>query len=460
MVDAGTFLWLLDVVTRELMLFAAVGLLIGGIDDLLIDLIWIARIVWRRIFIYSRHEPATAATLRSSSSSGRIAIFIGAWDESAVIGQMLRTALGRFDYRDYRIYVGVYPNDPATIAAVAAVAGEDDRVRMVGGWHAGPTTKAECLNRLWMQLQHDELVEGRAFKAIVLHDAEDVVHSAELKLFDRMIDRFDLVQLPVLPLVDKGSRWISGHYCDEFAEAHGKQLVVREAIGAGMPSAGVGCAISRGAMQRMSDAAGGLPFDAGSLTEDYEIGLKLRDFGGRGVFVRMPAGKGRPMVAVRAHFPGTLEEAVRQKTRWMTGIALSGWDRLGWSGGWAEIWMRLRDRRAVLAAVILLAAYGSLLLTAVGWLLGRPAPVGEGLSLLLGLNAALLAWRMAMRFLMVMRVYGFGEGLRSIPRTIVANAIAMMAARRAVVRYAGMAQERSVAWDKTAHVFPSALPAE
>jgi hypothetical protein len=158
MVDAGTFLWLLDVVTRELMLFAAVGLLIGGIDDLLIDMIWIARIVWRRIFIYSRHEPATAATLRSSSSSGRIAIFIGAWDESAVIGQMLRTALGRFDYRDYRIYVGVYPNDPATIAAVAAVAGEDDRVRMVGGWHAGPTTKAECLNRLWMQLQHDELV--------------------------------------------------------------------------------------------------------------------------------------------------------------------------------------------------------------------------------------------------------------------------------------------------------------
>jgi adsorption protein B len=59
-----------------------------------------------------------------------------------------------------------------------------------------------------------------------------------------------------------------------------------------------------------------------------------------------------------------------------------------------------------------------------------------------------------------MRVYGFGEGLRSIPRTIVANAIAMMAARRAVVRYAGMAQERRVAWDKTAHVFPSALPAE
>lgn len=460
MADASAFLWLLDIATRELMLFAAVGLLVGGVDDLLVDLIWLGRLLWRRLFIYSRHRPATADTLTPSASPGRIAIFIGAWDEAAVIGEMLRAALGRFDYQDYRIYVGVYPNDPATIAAVGAVARENDRVRMVGGWHAGPTTKAECLNRLWIQLQHDELTDGRAFKAIVLHDAEDVVHSAELKLFDRMIDRFDLVQLPVLPLVDKGSRWISGHYCDEFAEAHGKQLVVREAIGAGMPSAGVGCAISRGAMQRMSDAAGGLPFDAGSLTEDYEIGLKLRDFGGRGVFVRMPAARGRPLVAVRAHFPGTIEEAVRQKTRWMIGIALSGWDRLGWGGGWAEIWMRLRDRRAVLAALILSAAYGSLLLWAAGWLIGRPAPVGEGLSLLLNLNAALLGWRMAMRFLMVTRVYGWREGLRSIPRTIVANAIAMMAARRAVVRYAGIAQEGRVEWDKTRHVFPSALPAE
>ena len=72
-----------------------------------------------------------------------------------------------------------------------------------------------------------------------------------------LIERFDLVQLPVLPLIVPGSRWVSGHYCDEFAEAHGKQLVVREAIGAGMPSAGVGCALSRSIVQAMADAGGG-----------------------------------------------------------------------------------------------------------------------------------------------------------------------------------------------------------
>jgi adsorption protein B len=129
----GTLLWLLDVTAHELLLFAAVGLFIGGIDDLAIDLIWLSRICWRRLTVYRHHAPVTAATLAPPNNPGRIAIFIGAWDESPVIGEMLRTALGRFDHGDYRIYVGVYPNDPATIAAVDAVAREDRRVRMVSG---------------------------------------------------------------------------------------------------------------------------------------------------------------------------------------------------------------------------------------------------------------------------------------------------------------------------------------
>jgi len=36
----------------------------------------------------------------------------------------------------------------------------------------------------------------------VPHDAEDVVHSAELRVLDCLIERFDLVQLPLLPLID------------------------------------------------------------------------------------------------------------------------------------------------------------------------------------------------------------------------------------------------------------------
>ncbi|WP_317617605.1 glycosyltransferase [Sphingomonas daechungensis] len=79
---------------------------------------------------------------------------------------------------------------------------------------------------------------GRRAKAVVLHDAEDLVHRYELRVFDGLIGRAAVVQLPVLPLVDRNSRWISGHYCDEFAEAHIKELVVREAVGAAIPLAG------------------------------------------------------------------------------------------------------------------------------------------------------------------------------------------------------------------------------
>ena len=94
MFGMGAFLWLLDVLSHELLPFAAVGLFIGGLDDLAIDLIWIFRTAWRRLTVYRYHKPAAASTLLPPANPGRIAIFIAAWDEAAVIGHMLRTALG------------------------------------------------------------------------------------------------------------------------------------------------------------------------------------------------------------------------------------------------------------------------------------------------------------------------------------------------------------------------------
>lgn len=450
-----------EVVMHEVVMFAAVGFLLLGLGDLVVDFIWIVRTLVRRMT--SRHWPRScAASLSPASTSGTIAIFIPAWDEAEVIGDMLAHARAAFGDGDYRIYVGCYPNDPATAAVVWAQA--DDRIRLVMGPAPGPTSKADCLNRLWERMCADEAVEQRRFKAVVLHDAEDVVHSAELGIFDALIERFDLVQLPVVPLIEPKSRWIGAHYADEFAEAHGKELVVREALGAALPAAGVGCAIGRDALDRLARLHG-VPFDADSLTEDYELGLKLRALGGRAAFVRLPAGPGRPAVATRGYFPRTLNAAVAQKARWMNGIALAGWERLGWRGGLAERWMRLRDRQSVFAAIVLFAAYVALVLWSVlfalEWALGREMrPIAPLLSLLLTINLGLLGWRLAMRFGFVTRAYGWREGLRSLPRVIVGNAIAMLAARRAVLRYLGTRSTGATIWDKTAHAFPAQLPAE
>lgn len=453
----------LGAIAFELTLFAAAGFLVGGLSDFALDMLWLGRSLWRVATVYRRHPRATVGSLASPACPGRVVIFVAAWDEGAVIGAMLDHARRCLGSADWRIYVGAYPNDPATMAAVRAT--HDPRIRLVKGVLAGPTTKADCLNTIWHRLVIDEAAEGWRAKAIVLHDAEDVVHSGEIAIFDRLIERFALVQLPVLPLPDRRSRLVSGHYMDEFAESHGKALVVREAIGAAIPSAGVGCAFARDMLGRIAAQRGGNPFDADSLTEDYELGLRIAELGGRGAFVRLPLEAGGPPVAVRAHFPATLEAAVRQKARWMAGIALSGWDRLGWRSGFAENWMRLHDRRAPLAALVLLAAYAAMVLAAlsalVAWLSGTgSAPAHPGLDLALAACLALMGWRLAMRFAFVTASYGWREGLMSIPRAVVANIIAMIAARKAVALYLRMRREGVVRWDKTAHHFPAILPAE
>jgi adsorption protein B len=377
---------------------------------------------------------------------------------------MLRHACAAWAADDVRLYVGCYPNDADTIAAVDAVG--DPRIRRVVGPRPGPTTKADCLNTLWRTLLADEAAEEATFKAIVLHDAEDAVHSAELRLFDRLIERFDLVQLPVLPLIAPGRRGVSATYLDEFSESHGKEMVVREALGAGLPSAGVGCAVSREAMALLAAAdPDECPFDAASITEDYEIGLKLHALGRRGTFARLPVTPGGALIVTREHFPSDWRAAVAQKSRWMAGIALSGWDRLGWSGGLAEYWMRLRDRQGPLAALLLCAAYLALMagpiLASVGEAVGHPVTLlTPTLTWMMQVASLLLVWRLAMRFSFVAASHGWREGLRAIPRVVTSNAIAMLAAREALGRYARGRRTGEAVWGKTHHVFPDQVPAE
>jgi adsorption protein B len=453
---------LADVLSRvaaELALFAGVGFLVFAVNDLLVDLIYFARTIWRALTVYTRYPRSFASYFIFARNPGFIAIFTPAWDESSVIASMLKATLLRLDYDDYRIFVGHYRNDPATAAAIASV--DDPRIEAVEVDADGPTTKADCLNRLYDALVAYETGTGRSAKAVVLHDAEDVVHPYELRIFDGLIDRAAVIQLPVLPLPDPHSRWVAGHYCDEFAEAHVKELVVREAVGAAIPLAGVGCAIARKSLGRLAAMQDGRPFAGGSLTEDYEVGLRIGALGLKTMFVRIRARPGeRGVVASRGHFPATLGAAVRQKARWLGGIALDGWDRLGWSGGLGERWMRLRDRRGPLAALLLLAAYTAALLWSQIWLaeaLGAPIHiwVDPVVLTLLIINGWLLAWRVLMRACFTAYAYGLHEGLRSIPRLVVGNIIAMLAAARAVSIHIGGGAKR---WDKTQHVFPQELP--
>ena len=445
---------LLTRIAAELALFAGAGFLLLGLNDLAVDFIYFTRRFWRSRTVYRRYRRAYASYYCFNKEPGFMAVFVPAWDESAVIAAMLKATLKRLNYDNYRIFVGHYRNDPGTSAAIATV--DDPRVVAVLVDVDGPTTKADCLNHLYDALVAYELKAGPA-KAVVLHDAEDVVDRYELRIFDGLIDRAAIVQLPVLPLVDQSSRWISGHYCDEFAEAHIKELVVREAVGAAIPLAGVGCAIGRKPLAMLAAQHEGRPFAGGSLTEDYEMGLRIGALGMKTMFVRIPSEPGEPgVVASRGYFPATLGAAVRQKARWLGGIAFAGWDRLGWGGGFGERWMRLRDRRGPFAALMIVAAYSAALLWSQVWLaglLGAPVEVRIDplLAGLLTVNAWLLAWRVLMRAAFTWSVYGLEEALLSMPRLFVGNLIAVLAALRAFSLHRG---GRTPRWDKTQHIFP------
>ncbi|VAV92251.1 Glycosyltransferases, probably involved in cell wall biogenesis [hydrothermal vent metagenome] len=448
----------IDVFQKELLLFASVCFLIGSLDDVVFDGLWIGHSLKRKFFVYNRHVRAVAEDIPRAQDDGRLAIFVPTWREAPVIAAMLRRCIHQWEHPNFRIYVGCYPNDPETIAAASIAARGSDKIRVVICNSAGPTSKADCLNRLWSALCQDEIGESENFKAVILHDAEDLVHPKALELFDHLISRASLVQLPVIPRRAVKSRWVAGHYGDEFAEMHSKQMVLREALGVSIPSAGVGCAFAKEALSSLAVRSRGKPFDAASMTEDYELGLQLTDGGARGIFARLKDQHGQ-LVATQEFFPDNLEDAVRQKSRWMAGIALSGWDRLGWKSCWRENWMRLRDRKASLAAIVLALAYFAIVLTGLLGLLGlagvyQPTPLSTLLKTLLLINAIFLVWRLIMRGYFVFKLYGLREALLSIPRTLVSNIINIMAARRAMIQYLGSLSGRPLVWEKTSHFFP------
>ena len=435
---------------HELLLFAAIWFAVGSLDELGIDLLWF----WLRLT--GRVQTGTVAEEARTPLRGIAAVFVPAWQEAAVVGAMLRHTLAAWPQTDLRVYAGCYRNDPATLAAMLEAAG-DSRLRIVLHDCPGPTTKADCLNRLYAALIEDERRGAFRARSIILHDAEDMVHPAALSLLDRGLDEADFVQLPVRPEPQRGSRWVAGHYCDEFAESHGKAMVVRDWLGVGLPAAGVGCAFSRGSVEAIAARRGSaVPFAAECLTEDYECGLLVGQIGGAAKFLRMRDADGQ-LVATREFFPAGLGPSVRQKTRWMHGIAFQGWDRLGWDARPLELWMRLRDRRAPLNAIVLLSAYLLLIISPLLFIASRfglyhPQPIDPLLRWLLILNFAALSWRCLLRAVFTAREYSLGEGMMAVLRMPLANVIAIMAGRRAITAYIASLHTGRVKWDHTTHL--------
>jgi adsorption protein B len=455
-------------------------ILVSSLDDLVIDLWYWSRRLYRKFTAERQFRPLTVEQLLARDQQP-LAIMLPAWLEYDVIAPMIENMVSTLDYQQYVVFVGTYINDQRTIDEVERMRRRYKQLHRVEVPHAGPTCKADCLNWVIQAIFLHEQTHGISFAGVVLHDSEDVLHPLELRLFNYLLPRKDMIQLPVVSLERNWYEWVAGTYMDEFAEWHGKDLVVRESMTDSVPSAGVGTCFSRRALQVLADGTQNQPFNTDSLTEDYDVGARLYRYGMSSIFVRFPVQYRvlrkswfRPQyesnlempLCVREFFPDTFRTAFRQKARWTLGIGLQGWEQVGWTGSFANRYLLFRDRKGVVTSFVSIIAYlilvqllALIVLRSSGlWNTSFPTPFDSNglISYLLLANGIALLWRIAHRYYFTTVLYGWQHGLLSIPRMVVGNFVNFMAAARAWRMFlVGKLLNRKLVWDKTMHDFPS-----
>ena len=455
---------------------------VSSIDDLFIDLWYWIRRIFRSLTVKRTHARLTTEQLLEKGEQ-TLAIMVPAWLEYDVIAAMIENMVEVLEYQHYVVFVGTYVNDPETIAEVERMRRRYKQLQRVEVSHAGPTCKADCLNSVIDAIFAYEQKHAMEFAGVVLHDSEDVLHPLELKFFNYLLPRMDMIQLPVASLERDWFELVAGTYMDEFAESHAKDMVVRESVAGVVPSAGVGTCFSRRALRALCDTTQNNPFNTDSLTEDYDVGNRLAQLGMQAIFGVFPVtyrvartswfrtGKRREILihmplCVREFFPDTFRMAYRQKARWVLGIGLQSWEQIKWQGSFAARYLLLRDRKSTVTAIVNVLGYLLVvqfifihIATLAGWRnLYFPSLFVEnsGWRVLLYLNAITLAIRCAHRIYFTTILYGWEHGLMSIPRMVVSNFVNFMAVCRAWRLYLSyLFRGRVLAWDKTMHDFPT-----
>ena len=438
-----------------------VWVLLSGVDDLILDIVALLRSVLRKLGRFSWETPPTRAQLEATPEK-LVAIFTPLWQEDSVISRMIEQNTASVRYSSHQFFLGAYPNDHGTLSALEKLEELYPRVHIARCPHNGPTSKADCLNWIYQRMLEFEREHSCRFEVIVTHDAEDVIHPDALRWINFYSRQWEMVQIPVLPIPTPMSHWTHGLYCDEFSEFQVKDMPARQYMGSFIPSNGVGTGFSRSALERLAQNESNRIFEPACLTEDYENGIRLHYLAASQMFVPL-----RPHGPItREYFPLTFRAAIRQRTRWITGIALQTWERHGWHGSPAVKYWLWRDRKCLLGAPVgllatMLFGYGVITwslseLTGGSWTLLEVTPAG--LQPLLAVTSVLTAIRTGVRTACVGRFFGWRFACGVPIRMLLGNAINSAAAFGAIFRF-GRAKLKGqpLVWLKTEHQFPSQL---
>ncbi|MCS7026445.1 MAG: glycosyl transferase family protein [Bryobacteraceae bacterium] len=443
----------------------AFWILFSGLDDLFVDAVCLFTWITDRL-LYGEADFRLEKELAFSEPQRRIAILVPLWQEAAIIGPMVRSNQARILYQNYDFFLGVYPNDPDTASEARQLALEFSNVHVACCGHPGPTSKADCLNSLYRHLLQFEKQRSVQFQIFVIHDAEDVIHPQALHWLNYWIGLYDMVQIPVLPLPTPLRQLTHGIYCDEFAEFQLKDMPGRQILQGFIPSNGVGTGYSRWAMDQLA-GSNGTPFDADSLTEDYENGFQLHFLGATQFFMPVRFDQKQP-VATREYFPQRAPAAIRQRSRWVTGIALQSWARHGFRGGLGTKYWLWRDRKGLVGNPVSMLTTIMFCYGGVSWVCSRFTGGGWGLGqladspfvlYLLGMTTILQLLHLGVRTWCSARIYGWRFASLTPLRTLYANYINFRATVSAVRQYAwSRLSGQPLRWRKTEHIYPAWTP--
>jgi adsorption protein B len=458
----------LDHGVAALLLPLAIWVLINAADDLFIDLAAIAG-YWKLWLARSPQERLPSEAELDAVAERPTAIFVALWREHKVIRRMLERNIPAVAYSNVHFFIGTYPNDAPTQEAVREVAARFPNLHVAVCPHNGPTSKADCLNWIYQRMLLEEEQLGFRFETVLTHDAEDVIDPDALRWINYYGQWDDFVQIPVLSLPRRLRDLVGGVYCDEFAECEIRDMIARQLLGGFIPSNGVGTGYSRRALEQLAERHSNRIFEPAALTEDYENGLRIHELGLPQKFVPVMIRKGRPL-ATREFFPNTLRDAVRQRSRWILGIALQSWEFHSLRDTMGQIYWFWRDRKGILGNLATPLLNLTFLYGLVTWILAvfrrqtwglasAAAPIAS--ACVAGL--ALQGVHMVFRIWCSSRIYGIGFGCAAPARVVVANWLNAAATVRALWQYAGAKLSGApLRWVKTEHAYPNraALMAE
>lgn len=308
-------------------LILAILYLLMGLDDFIWDITAIIRKPFQKSLRLDMNDV-------NAAPEKLIAVIIAAWKEENVLGEVIENFVRSAIYPTsmYHVFLGVYPNDGETLQIANEMADKYENVHVVVNHISGPTSKAQNINYVVHQIKKWENQMGWQFRTFTVHDSEDVIHPYELKVTSYLIDYHKAIQFPVFPLIQfpRVSNFFqnitTATYADEFAENHFLTMVNRSRMGAFVPSAGTGFSLTREVVDSFAD---GEILPRNSLTEDYRLSLTLyeRNTPLHYVLEQIPRVSeqhkiANDFVSTKSMFPKTFKTAVRQKTRWITGITM------------------------------------------------------------------------------------------------------------------------------------------